>query len=372
MFLVKERNVDDKYGFCQLKVTGLVTNNNSMIKLSESLLYLAGIRMNLDNTAYEVYDVKSNELLSEKRANVVSKCKKKKEKRKKHAIQGVPDQVSSSPRGVHFGSVEEILFSRDLSFDAIPSRGGYPLGLNEFVGREPLKTVDEYCSLREKALIERAVKCQQASGSTPVSVSEVIHETRQYDFRFGVSNPLFQSTSEEDRVVILQATISHTQYKEHETDHKSHYISDINREVKSIRSTRDATGCSCKAAKLDKLSVVKMKNELKMNGHLTGIVDPSEIEKLSKAELVNAVRDVLKVCVICTDNNCECIQLCVPCSAEVRNLLLLLLLLLRLLLLLLLPLLQLLTLLLLQLLTLLLLHLILLHYFLSYYSYHYR
>jgi hypothetical protein len=37
---------------------------------------------------------------------------------------------------------------------------------------------------------------------------------------------------------------------------------------RNIRATRDLTGCTCKALKVDKLSVIKMKTELSAHGHL--------------------------------------------------------------------------------------------------------
>jgi hypothetical protein len=50
---------------------------------------------------------------------------------------------------------------------------------------------------------------------------------------------------------------------------------------------------------------------------LVGICNKDEIEKLSKTELTSSVKEMLKLCELCVDNNCECVQLGVPCSAEV-------------------------------------------------------
>ena len=113
-------------------------------------------------------------------------------------------------------------------------------------------------------------------------------------------------------------TPGHTNTNSHSQSHHPHPIADLNRDLRNIRATRDTTGCSCKALKVDKLSIVKMKSELAAHGHLVGICGKDTIEKLSKTELTSTVKDMLKLCQMCTENNCECVQLGVPCSAEVR------------------------------------------------------
>ena len=93
-------------------------------------------------------------------------------------------------------------------------------------------------------------------------------------------------------------------------------LSNLNREIKQIRTTRDQTGCSCKPIKVDKLSTGKMKAELLSNGHLIGM-EGINVDKLSKAELVSAVREVLKHVPMCVADNCECCRAGVGCFAEV-------------------------------------------------------
>ena len=90
----------------------------------------------------------------------------------------------------------------------------------------------------------------------------------------------------------------------------------LNKELKSIRSTRDQTGCSCKPIKVDKLSAGKAKSELGQYCQLIGM-QPSELESLSKAEISSKLKEVLKKCSLCVNNNCECVKLEINCSAEV-------------------------------------------------------
>ena len=88
-------------------------------------------------------------------------------------------------------------------------------------------------------------------------------------------------------------------------------VSDFNKELKSIRTTRLETGCNCKPIKIDKLSVVKMKSELISLGGI-----PAEVEKLNKSDLTTALKEKLLNCRLCIDNGCSCVEMCIPCSAE--------------------------------------------------------
>lgn len=146
--------------------------------------------------------------------------------------------------------------------------------------------------------------------------SDSILETRQCDYKVGFRNSLFEPLSEEERLVLLGPVLSAAKANHKITASgctQSQAIADLNKELQSIRASRDLTGCSCKALKLDKLSVVKMKNELRRAG-----TDGDEvIETLSKADLIDRVRVVLQQCELCTENNCECVLLGVSCSAEV-------------------------------------------------------
>jgi hypothetical protein len=88
-------------------------------------------------------------------------------------------------------------------------------------------------------------------------------------------------------------------------------ITDLNKELKSIRTNREQTGCNCKPIKLDKLSVVKIKQELVAVG-----VPGKELESLGKSELTSKLKDILTTCRLCIDNRCSCVANDLPCSAE--------------------------------------------------------
>lgn len=98
---------------------------------------------------------------------------------------------------------------------------------------------------------------------------------------------------------------------EADDDEEIYKISDYNKEVKSIRSSRMETGCSCKPIKVDKLSVVKMKGEL---ANLN--CESAEINKMSKGDMSALLKEKLSDCQLCADNNCYCYQMGIPCSAD--------------------------------------------------------
>jgi hypothetical protein len=267
----------------------------------------------------------------------VSKSKKKREQKKKRQL----SKASSEKTGIKWGMVEEIKFKRHLSFDAVPSKGLFPLGLGDEEERG-VTSVDEHIARKQADLITRALSCgvpiklstavestsskkvelvqSSASASAGSSSDDAFHihlETRQYDFKAGVHNPLFQPLSEEERLVILGPIATQLTTPSQSNHEQSQAlcmpISEFNRELKNIRANRDNTGCSCKPLKLDKLSVCKMKSELAAHSSFS----KNEIEKMSKADLTNNLREALKSCLMCTMSNCECVQLGVSCSAEV-------------------------------------------------------
>ena len=238
-------------------------------------------------------------------AVATSTQKKKKKSRKKKLVEG----SASSEKRVSWGKVDEILFRRDISYDKVPSNGLYPLGLGVEEGVETW-VLDEFSSTQQAALIARANEKGLFALTGSSSLSPL--ETRQFDYRTG-KNPLFQSLTEEERVVLL------TPYNLNDKSSDSHPISELNKDIKSIRMTRDNTGCSCKATKMDKLSVGKMKSELLTHGHHIGITTTEQIETFSKIELTAKTREMLKYCNLCVTDSCECVRLGVGCSAEGSN-----------------------------------------------------
>lgn len=138
-------------------------------------------------------------------------------------------------------------------------------------------------------------------------------ETRQYDYK-GTSNPLFQALGEDERIALLT---SDTVDIAHDPGSNANPLTEVNNEIKTLKSHRDSSGCACKHTKIDKLSIAKLRAELMAHGHLICYEGtPEEVEKLNKTELTKKVKDVLKVCVMCVTNECSCFQAGIPCSAS--------------------------------------------------------
>ena len=309
--------------------------------ISENIKTMAGIQLKNDVWEFVEWnnDVRTAKAPTDTDVGTASLKNKKKREQKKKKLESCRRARSQSK--VTFGTVEEILFSREISYDAIPSRGAYPLGLGDLESRGNIREVDAYCAEQQQNLRQRSASFENTTSSSSSSESRIpevqqgaesdieVLESRQYDYKQGKRNNLFEPTSEEERLVILGSFISASGMKKSQMITEGeiaacsigsahpHPIADLNRDVRNIRATRDTTGCNCKALKADKLSVIKMKTELSTHGHLVGICGKTSIDNLSKTELLSAVKDVLKLCVLCTENNCECVQLGVPCSAEV-------------------------------------------------------
>ena len=90
-------------------------------------------------------------------------------------------------------------------------------------------------------------------------------------------------------------------------------MADINKDVRSISTERNqTTGCDCKVLKVDKLSIVRMKQELRNLGESLANVD-----KWSKNELTIKLKESLKNCSLCVENNCACVLNEVACHADI-------------------------------------------------------
>jgi len=139
-------------------------------------------------------------------------------------------------------------------------------------------------------------------------------ETRQFDYK-GSTNPLFQALGEDERIALLT---SDTVDIAHDPHSNANPLTEVNNEIKVLKSSRsDGLGCNCKHTKIDKLSIAKLRAELLARGHLICYEGTSaEVEKMSKTELTQKVKDVLKVCVLCVANDCQCFQAGIPCSAQ--------------------------------------------------------
>ena len=115
---------------------------------------------------------------------------------------------------------------------------------------------------------------------------------------------------------VLSASASTTNGSDKDGGVASVNVTDINREIKAIRASRDRTGCTCKNSKVEKMTASKLKSELSSHVQELGW-DPILTDSMSKADLMLKLKDVMRSCPLCTSSGCECVVLGVPCSAEV-------------------------------------------------------
>lgn len=287
----------------------------------------------------------------EKGTGVTSK--KKKGKKKKSSAKTVE-------KTVRWGTVEQICFTRSIGYDRIPNKGAYPIGLGSETERVQ-STVDQLFTAQQQSLLQRAVakglqlkpvevtpppppppsehspspqvtatkgrkshrrsranSVSSLDGETvvsPVSVNMLqMLETRQFDYK-GSSNPLFQPLGEDERIALLTSPAAEIVHDPHAP--QANPLTEVNNEIKVLKSNRDALGCACKHTKVDKLSIAKLKSELMAHQHLIGYEGTAaEIEKMSKAELMKLVKETLKHCFLCVANDCSCVQAGIQCSAQ--------------------------------------------------------
>lgn len=261
----------------------------------------------------------STSLASSQQHTETHNGKKSKSKKKKRKSRNRSNSIASSSKSVSWGEVEEILFTREQGIGAVPSSGLYPLGLGtEVLDARDIVSVDHHVSMGQVRLIERALKlgiCVDQNDNEYECL-----ETRQFDYRHG-KNPLFHASNEDERISLL-GDIARPRSRSRSSSIGSsedtiHTINDSNKDIIDIRNSRKVSaGCSCKAVKVDKLSVTKLRQEL-LNNQDKIALNASEIQALGKAELANQVRDMLHSCPMCVSNNCMCYQAGIGCHPEV-------------------------------------------------------
>jgi hypothetical protein len=231
----------------------------------------------------------------------------------------------------------QITFTRTLGACVVPHRGQVPLGLGSETGRTVI-SVDDHIRLKQAELIDRMNSKGMSLSTSPLSVSserltiaDFNLETRQYDYKpGGIVNPLFHSISEEGRRLILCQEItasgvtSRTRSRSDSvgsangksaTTSTTVSESEVNKELETIRQSRDQSGCNCKPMKVDKLSFGKIKSLLSARCSDIGLA-ADQINTLTKPEANDWMRKLIKICPICVAGGCSCISLEMECSAE--------------------------------------------------------
>ena len=147
---------------------------------------------------------------------------------------------TNSTTKIKWGMVEQHYFTPTLGHSVVPAKGTYPLSLgDELTSLLTVQSVDEYSIVREQELLQRTQEKglplpspspvpasrappPPAAAAVPIPIGpgpgagaatgtgtgtgteqNLRLETRQYDYKRGVSNPLFAPLNEEERRLIL-------------------------------------------------------------------------------------------------------------------------------------------------------------------------
>ena len=161
-----------------------------------------------------IEDEEEEEMIEEKKLTKSQKRNRRKRKNKKSksnasATPAADAAVEVKKLTVSFSTVSTRKYARCFSGDAVPADGGWPLGmeLDNYENGEELE-VEDYEAKKQEELNERwqnvleSKKCDEKIIANMVkrpSGTPLVFETRQWDYRSKLKNPLFGILSEEQR-----------------------------------------------------------------------------------------------------------------------------------------------------------------------------
>jgi len=316
--------------------------------------------------------------------NPTKNQKKKQKRRQRKKNTSTQGKKSNKPR-VHFSCVKIRTFLRTFGDSVVPGHGGWPLGmkLDDYKDHDQVP-LEEYETNKQKLLRERW-KVIQSTCSTPSTKNnikileiddEIIHliesiddyETRQWDYRNKVKNPLFGLVSEKKRQALFlegsegnlegrnqpllrsqslkldnndtrrtrshsmgsnnhsQGMLSNYNFNEEFNQSLVHHVRNELEQLRFERNKSGSTGCNCsklivyippkdgsggKKSKHRRLKPSKLITELKKR-HLYGPSVASSSREKKEKILQKAVEK--EPC--CRDEDCFCIRNGIVCQAD--------------------------------------------------------
>ena len=162
--------------------------------------------------------------------NQQKRKQKRKQRRKKKSAE--ESESNEKSRSISFSGVSIRSFPRTFGIDTVPGHGGWPLGMkiddhkdHDQVPLEEYET-NKQMELRERWKVIQSTEVKESKCSSPSSrnnntkiekidnkvvelmngsipLENTIYETRQWDYRNKVKNPLFGLTSEEERQALF-------------------------------------------------------------------------------------------------------------------------------------------------------------------------
>jgi hypothetical protein len=271
----------------------------------------------------------------EKKEDTPRKSKRKRNKRKKKVN-----------KRVQFDNVEIRAFDRCLGTHVVPADGGWPLGISNQVVQQETLPLESFETHRQVRLEERLKELEGEQGCVAGLPAATSLETRQWDFKKGVKNPLFSALPEGNRMKLLlehsegetpvvpAAESSKTTTRRALRSRSSSFsetfndtysqvdVHSIRNELEQIRNRRtDRLGCSCRKLHVyvppanagkkghhRRLKVAKVTDELRRRGLL-----PKETK--SREELEQMLHDAVEKEPCCNDD-CFCAQNGIQCQVD--------------------------------------------------------
>ena len=246
---------------------------------------------------------------------------------------------------VRFSVATSFYFERAFGMDVVPCYGGnYPLGLGAFIESESISVDEE--QERQQNLLQIRLSAQ-AQLAQP-AVSEMAKRgSPTITKRKGSAAAASAASSKLLPAVVVAATTTtaaaaattpttavlesrqfdytHTPVLETERKlmllrvvHEEESISHLNRDLQSIRQSREQCKCKCKPIKLDKIGVAKMRSD----AVALGVCSEAEAEAMTKTALTSCFREFLKTYCSCRDPKskeaCECSMSEVECIDDCK------------------------------------------------------
>ena len=266
---------------------------------------------------------------------------------------------------VSFSTVQVRTYARCFSADTVPADGGWPLGmeLDHYENAEEV-SVEEYQNQKQEDLKERwenlaqnitDEKILENMKKRPDDGTPLLLETRQWDYRTGIKNPLFGALSEEQRQNLFVPTSDNSTpsnppspskrrnrsnsecFNEGRRRTRSNsecfneeynqvYVHHVRNELEQIRNDRTksgATGCNCrkltvyippkdgsggKRAQHRRMKPSRLSQELKKRG----LYDPKASRETLERILYKAVAK--EPC--CRGDDCFCSRNGIDCQAD--------------------------------------------------------
>lgn len=312
-----------------------------------------------------------------------NRSRRRKKKNKSAASATAAAEASNkNKKKVSFSTVSARAYPRSLGTEGVPVDGGWPLGteLDSFVEEEP-KPLEDYETEKQETLKKRWEDFLHAKGDDPAYAHIISNmtkrpdgiplllETRQWDYRSRVKNPLFTIVHEEQRQMILlessggpskvensgPSTASspnkrrsrsnsvtssnngngngngndHSKKRSSETYNEKFnqvYVHHVRNELEQLRNERTktgATGCTCrklsvylppkdgsggKRSQHRRLKPSKLTQELKKRGLYKA--------NLSREESEIILHDAVAREPCCRDEDCFCIRNGIGCQAD--------------------------------------------------------